>query len=82
MTDIYHSLARGCPHRRPSEDDTDGLRDYKIEQLEKTVESFDKRLEAIEVEQPTMKLVRNWAIAGVIGLVGAVGLAVVALVLR
>lgn len=82
MNDIYHTLARGCPRRRPSEEDTDGLRDYKIEQLEKAAESFEKRLEAIEIEQPTTKLVRNWAIAGVVGLLGLVGLAVITLVLR
>ena len=81
MSDIYHTLARGCP-RRPSGNDVDGLRDYRIEQLETTVGSIEKRLEAIEVELPTLRLVRNWIIGGAVGVLSLVGLAVMALVLR
>lgn len=82
MNNIYSALARRCP-RRPQEDgSTDGLRDYRIEELEKAIQSLDKRLEAMEIELPTLRLVRNWVIGGAVGVVSLVGVAGVALVLR
>lgn len=40
-----------------------------------------KRITDVELEMPTMRLTRGWIIAGVIGIVAAVGLAVVRLIL-
>jgi hypothetical protein len=44
--------------------------------------SLERRIGAVEVELPTLKLVRNWVIGGVVGSVGLLGTAVVTLVLR
>lgn len=45
------------------------------------LETLGKRLQAVEMELPTLKLVRNWVIGGVLALLGTVGAAAVALVL-
>jgi hypothetical protein len=70
--------------RERYEEDAGGqrLRGYRLDQLEKTFEEFERRVLAIEVELPTMKLIRNWVIAGAFGVLSLVGVAVVALVLR
>lgn len=36
----------------------------------------EKRLRAIEIELPTLTLIRNWVIAGVVGCVALIGAAV------
>ena len=45
------------------------------------IEDHETRLRKVETEMPTMKLVRNWVIAGVIGCVSMVGVAVAGLVI-
>lgn len=46
------------------------------------IEALEKRVVTVELELPTMKLVRTWVITLVVGVLGSVGTAVVALVLR
>lgn len=45
-------------------------------------DSLENRVQAVEMELPTLKLVRNWVIGGVVAVASTVGAAVVALVLR
>ena len=40
----------------------------------------DKRIRDIELEMPLLKMVRNWVVAGVVGIVTLVGIALVSLV--
>jgi len=42
----------------------------------------DTKIAAIEVEMPTLKLVRRWVIAGVMGIMGIFGVAVLHLVMK
>lgn len=53
-----------------------------LKRASSSIEALEKRLQAVEMELPTLKLVRNWVIGGVLSVVGTVGSAVVALVLR
>lgn len=46
------------------------------------IESLERRVQEVEIELPALKLVRNWVIGGVVSVVGSVGAAAVALVLR
>lgn len=53
--------------------------------VKKTWADIDKvvvRLHAVEMELPTLRLVRSWVIGGVLSVVGTLAAAVVALVLR
>lgn len=43
------------------------------------IDSTDARLHRIELEMPTLKLVRSWVIAGIVGVVGLIGAAIVKL---
>ena len=63
--------------------------DVKHEETNKAVErAFDDisdhetRIRVVETEMPTMKLIRGWVIAGVVSLVGLVGLAIAAMVIK
>jgi hypothetical protein len=46
------------------------------------MQDHEDRLRVIEVEMPTIKLIRNWVAAGVISCVGMVGAAVIHLLLK
>jgi hypothetical protein len=46
------------------------------------VDALERRIQAVEIELPTLKLVRNWVIGGVLSVAGSVGAAALALVLR
>lgn len=46
------------------------------------IEDHEKRMRAIEVEMPTVKLGRGWMFRAMTGIVGIVGLAVVYLVVK
>lgn len=46
------------------------------------IDKVSARLQALELEMPAARLVQKWVIGGVLGVVGSVGAAVVALVLR
>lgn len=46
------------------------------------IEGLGKRLQTVEMELPTMRLIRHWVITGVVGVLGSVGAAALALVLR
>ena len=41
-----------------------------------TVEKMDGRVHSIELEMPTLKLVRKWVMAGVVGILSLLGLTV------
>ena len=63
--------------------------DVKHEETNKAVErAFDDisdhetRIRVVETEMPTMKLIRGWVIAGVVSLVGLVGLAIAGMVIK
>lgn len=63
--------------------------DVKHEETNKEVErAFDDisdhetRIRVVETEMPTMKLIRGWVIAGVVSLVGLVGLAIAGMVIK
>ncbi|MGH8472846.1 MAG: hypothetical protein ACREVJ_10430, partial [Gammaproteobacteria bacterium] len=45
------------------------------------IAELDKRIKTIEVELPTLKLVRKWVLAALIGIASLVGYAVLAQVL-
>ena len=45
------------------------------------IDAQDKRIKAIEMEMPTIKLVRGWIIAGVLAVFGILGLTFVKIVL-
>ena len=47
-----------------------------------SLEDHEKRMRTVEVEMPTVKLARGWAMSGVIGIVGVLGLAILHLVLK
>lgn len=81
MTPEQQAGAERCARFRSTED-TGGVRGYRLDQLEKTFEEFDSRLHAVEIELPTLRLVRTWVIGGAVGVMSLVGVAVVALVLR
>lgn len=53
----------------------------RLEQKEKNSD-YEKRLRAIEEQMPTMKLIRNWVVSGVLGTVGIVGIAAIVLVIK
>ena len=42
----------------------------------------DERLTKVELEMPSLKMVRGWVITGVLGIMGILGVAVVHLVLK
>jgi len=44
------------------------------------INDHETRLRDIEAEMPTVKLVRNWIIAGVVGMLGLAGLAIWAVI--
>jgi hypothetical protein len=77
MTPEQHAGAERCARFAQ-----DGLHGYRLDQLEKMAEDCETRLQAIELELPTLRLVRNWIMKAAVGALGVVGLAVVALVLR
>lgn len=41
----------------------------------KAIEAIEARTRAIEVEMPTLKLVRGWVITGILGILGLLGVA-------
>lgn len=47
-----------------------------------SLEDHEKRMRVIEAEMPTIKLGRGWLFAGVIGVIGLLGMAIVHLVLK
>lgn len=47
-----------------------------------SLEDHEKRMRVIEAEMPTIKLGRGWLFAGVIGVIGLLGTAIVHLVLK
>lgn len=49
---------------------------------EKLNDDYEERLRLIESQMPTLKLVSNWVIGGVLGTIGIVGTAAIVLVLR
>lgn len=52
-----------------------------IQRLEdEDLKDHENRLRAVEADMPTFRLIRNWVIAGVIGIVALVGIAVVGVV--
>lgn len=42
----------------------------------------ETRVRAIEAEMPTMKMIRNWVVAGVVGVVSMMGAALVTLMIK
>ena len=50
--------------------------------LERTTVEHDKRLLALELEMPTLKLVRGWIIAGVLSMMGLLGVALFKLLMH
>lgn len=63
--------------------------DVKHEETNKAVDrafadisDHETRIRVVETEMPTMKLIRGWVIAGVVSLVGLVGLAIAAMVIK
>jgi hypothetical protein len=42
----------------------------------------ETRVRAIEAEMPTMKMIRNWVVAGVVGVVSMMGAAIVTLMIK
>ncbi len=47
-----------------------------------SLEDHEKRMRLIEEEMPTVKLARGWVVAGVIGIVGMLGMAMLHLVMK
>lgn len=81
MTPEQHAGALRCERFRSAQGDQQ-LHGYQIEQLEEKAEEFEKRLQAVEIDLPMLRLVGKWIIGGAVGVLGLVGVAVVALVLR
>jgi hypothetical protein len=44
------------------------------------IDDHDERIRTVETEMPTLKMIRGWVIAGVIGIVALVGIAFVNLI--
>lgn len=42
----------------------------------KSIEKMDERMRHMELEMPTLKLVRKWVIAGILGIVGLLGVTI------
>lgn len=70
--EVHHSETRDALGRAFAE-----IEELKKEQRE-YLKDHETRIRMIEQEMPTTKLVRGWIIAGVIGLVAIVGMAIVA----
>jgi hypothetical protein len=47
-----------------------------------TIEKVDVRLKDVELEMPVLRIVKNWVIAAVIGIVGLVGIALFTLLTK
>jgi hypothetical protein len=47
-----------------------------------TIEKVDNRLKHVELEMPVLKIVKNWVITAVVGIVGLVAIAVFALITK
>jgi hypothetical protein len=53
-----------------------------LERAFDTIEKVDGRLKHVELEMPVLKIVKNWVITAVIGIVGLVGIALFALLTK
>lgn len=42
----------------------------------KGIEKMDERMRVVEMEMPTLKLVRKWVITGILGIVGLLGVTI------
>jgi hypothetical protein len=47
-----------------------------------SIEKVDTRLKHVELEMPVLKIVKNWVIAAVVGIVGLVGIALFTLLTK
>ena len=48
----------------------------EIDRTNKRIDNQDERLREVELEMPTLKLIRGWVITGVLGVIGLLGVAV------
>lgn len=59
--------------------------EYTKQAMERAFESIgkqDERITKMELEMPSLKMVRGWVITGVLGIMGILGVAVLHLVLK
>jgi len=74
--EVRHAETRESLNRAFSQ-----MESNRLEQKEKNAD-YEKRLRAIEEQMPTIKMIRNWVVTGVLGTVSIIGVAAIVLVMK
>lgn len=84
VTRAFSAIEKQEIRLRAVEDDRVKKEDcYKCHAIQKdTDKAQDTKIASIETEMPTLKMVRGWVIAGVTGILGILGVALLHLVMK